>query len=291
MNPNDKLAIRKLRSSYLTSVVSISLVLFMIGLVGILALISGQLSNYVKENINVSVILKDNVKDIDVKHLQKTLDASDYIKSTKFVSKEEAAKSFEKELGEDFTNFLGYNPLLSSIDVKLKANYANIDSLKIIEKRLLKSPEVKEVFYQKSLIHLVNQNVKKISILFLIFSALLFLISLTLINNTIRLSVYSKRLLINTMQLVGATRNFIRRPFLFKSIILGLIASFVAIVLLSVVIYYFQREVYQIISFKNIDLISILFVIVIIIGALISLISTYFSVNKYLRMKSQNLYM
>ena len=291
MKSNEKIALRKLRSSYLTSVVSISLVLFMIGLVGLLVLTSGQLSNYVKENINVSVILKDNVKDIDVKHLQKTLDASDYVKSTKFVSKDEAAKNFEKELGEDFTNFLGYNPLLSSIDVKLKADYANIDSLKIIEAKLLKNSEVKEVFYQKSLIHLVNKNVKKVSLIFLVFSALLFLISLTLINNTIRLSVYSKRLIINTMQLVGATRNFIRKPFLFKSIILGLIASIFAIALLSVVIYYFQREAYQIISFNNVSIIGILFLIVIIIGVLISLISTYFSVNKYLRMKTQNLYM
>jgi len=291
MKSNEKIALRKLRSSYLTSIVSISLVLFMVGLVGLLVLTSGQLSDYVKENINVSVILKDNTKDIDVKHLQKTLDASDYVKSTKFVSKDEAAKNFEKELGEDFTNFLGYNPLLSSIDVKLKANYANIDSLKIIETKLLKNPEVKEVFYQKSLIHLVNKNVKKVSLIFLAFSALLFLISLTLINNTIRLSVYSKRLIINTMQLVGATRNFIRKPFLLKSIILGLIASIFAIAFLSVVIYYFQREAYQIISFNNIYLISILFLIVLIIGVLISLISTFFSVNKYLRMKTQNLYM
>ncbi len=291
MKSNEKIALRKLRSSYLTSVVSISLVLFMIGLVGLLILTSGQLSNYVKENINISVILKDNTKDIDVKHLQKTLDASDYVKSTKFVSKDQAAKSFEKELGEDFTNFLGYNPLLSSIDVKLKADYANIDSLKIIEAKLLKNTEVKEVFYQKSLIHLVNKNIKKISLIFLAFSALLFLISLTLINNTIRLSVYSKRLIINTMQLVGATRNFIRKPFLLKSIILGLISSIFAITLLSVLIYYFQREAYQIISFNNISIISILFLIVTIIGILISLISTYFSVNKYLRIKTQNLYM
>ncbi len=291
MKSNEKIALRKLRSSYLTSIVSISLVLFMVGLVGLLVLTSGQLSNYVKENINVSVILKDNVKDIDVKHLQKTLDASDYVKSTKFISKEEAAKSFEKELGEDFTNFLGYNPLLSSIDVKLKADYANIDSLKIIEARLLKNPEVKEVFYQKSLIHLVNKNVKKVSLIFLVFSALLFLISLTLINNTIRLSVYSKRLIINTMQLVGATHNFIRKPFLLKSIILGLASSIFAIALLSIVIYYFQREAYQIISFNNVNIIGALFLIVIIIGILISLISTYFSVNKYLRMKAQNLYM
>ncbi len=288
---NDKIALRRLRSSYATTVVSITLVLFLVGIVGILALTSKQLSDYVKENINVTVMLKDNVKDVDVKYIQKNLDASSFVKSTKYVSKDEAAKELQEELGEEFTDFLGYNPLLSSIDVKVYADYANVDSLAVIEKQLLKNSQVKEVFYQKSLIQLVNENVKKISFFFLVFSGLLFLISITLINNTIRLSVYSKRFIINTMQLVGATRSFIRIPFLGKSILQGFISAVLAIGLLIIVIYYLQQEAYEIVSFSDLRLISALFIIVIIIGILISLISTFFSVNKYLKIKSHNLYL
>ncbi|PLX11221.1 MAG: cell division protein FtsX, partial [Marinilabiliales bacterium] len=203
---------RRLRSSYITSIISISLVLFLLGLLGLLVLNAKRLSDYVKENIGFSVILKENVKEVDVILLQKSLDASEYVKSTNYITKEEAAEELQQELGEDFINFLGFNPLLASIEVHLYAEYANQDSINFIEKDLQQYEQIKEVFYQKSLVSLVNENIRKISLIILIFSGLLLLVAITLINSTIRLSVYSKRFIINTMQLVGANRGFIRRP-------------------------------------------------------------------------------
>jgi cell division transport system permease protein len=281
---------RQLRSSYATSIISISLVLFLLGLVGLLILNTKRLSDYVKENIGFSVIIKDNVKEVDVIRLRKTLDATNYVKSTEYITKEKAARELQEELGEDFIDFLGYNPLLASIDVKLYADYANPDSIYVIETDLQKFPQVKEVFYQKSLVHLVNENVRRISLIILLFSGLLFLIAVALINNTIRLSVYSKRFIIRTMQLVGATRAFIRRPFLATGALHGLLGSFIAIGLLVGFLYLVQNEFSEILSFQDFQLLAILFVLVIILGVLINYISTYFAVNKYLNIKKDDLY-
>ncbi|MBM3434846.1 MAG: cell division protein FtsX, partial [Bacteroidetes bacterium] len=210
----DKIFIKRLQSSYITTVVSISLVLFMLGLLGLIILHAKKLSDYVKENIGFSIIMKEGVKEAGIIRLQKILDATEYVKSTEYITKEEAAKEFEKELGEDFTSFLGYNPLLPTIEVRFKAGYANNDSLAIIKEKILANPNVKEVFYQESLVDVVNQNVSKISVIVLAFSLLLLIIAIALINNTIRLSVYSKRFIIRSMQLVGATHRFISRPFI-----------------------------------------------------------------------------
>ncbi|MCK4637803.1 MAG: permease-like cell division protein FtsX, partial [Bacteroidales bacterium] len=225
----DKYSKRRLKSSYVTTLVSITLVLFMLGMLGLIILHAKKLSDYVKENIGFSIIMKENVKEAGIIQLQKTLDASDYVKSTEYITKEKAAEELTKDLGEDFIDFLGYNPLLPSIDLRLKAEYANIDSLAIIEKDLLANKNVKEVFYQKSLVHLINKNLRRISIIILGFSILLLIIAIALINNTIRLSVYSKRFLIKSMQLVGATQAFIRRPFILKGILHGILGAFIAI--------------------------------------------------------------
>ncbi len=286
----DKISKRKLRSSFITTIVSISLVLFLLGLSGLLILNSKKLSDYVKENIGFSVILKENVKEVDIIRLQKDLDATHYVKSTKYITKDEAAEDLKKELGEDFVEFLGFNPLLHSIDVKFYADYANTDSIAVIEKELTEYPQIKEVFYQKSLVHLVNENVKKISLVILIFSGILFFISFTLINNTIRLSVYSKRFIINTMQLIGATRSFIRWPFLLRSILHGIIGAFIAIGMLIAIIYFAQKELKEVVSFQDIELVGILFLLVILLGILITWVSTFFAVNKYLRLKTNDLY-
>ena len=287
----DRITKNRLRTSYITTVLSISLVLFLLGNVGLLLLNAEKLSNYVKENIGFSVILNDNVKEVDIIRLQKDIDATPYVKATKFITKEEAQKDFTKEMGEDFVEFLGYNPLPVSIDVHLYAEYANPDSLKVIEGDFKDYPQIKDVYYHKSLVHLVNQNVKKISFILLVFSALLFLISFVLINNTIRLSVYSKRFTINTMRLVGATRNFIRLPFLISSAIQGFVGAMVAITLLIGVIYAIQNEFEQVITLYDFETIGSLFFLVIISGILITLISTYFVVNKYLRIKQDKLYL
>ncbi len=281
---------RQLRSSYLTTIISISLVLFVIGLVGLLILNAHKISRHVKENIGFTVFLNNDVKEVDMIKLQKSLDASSFVRSTEFISKEQAAMELKDELGEDFVNFLGYNPLLSSIDVKLKAEYANADSIAKIERRLVKYSQVKEISYQKSLIETVNQNIKKISIVLLIFCGLLFIISLSLINNTIRLSVYARRFLIKTMELVGATRAFVRAPFVIKSLWHSLISILIAFVLLGGVIYMIDKHIPELSMLYELDTIAILYACIMVIGFAIVWCSTTLAVNRYLRMKGNDLY-
>jgi cell division transport system permease protein len=265
-------------------------VLFVLGIIGLLLLNANRLSTYVKENLGFTILLKDNARNAEVKRLEKLLTTSDFIKSTEYIDKDRAAKELEDELGEDFVDFLGYNPLLSSIDVKLYAEYTSPDSIAKIEKMLLEFPQIKEVYYQKNLVHLVHKNVNRISLVLSIFAILLLTIAVALINNTIRLSVYSKRFLIRTMQLVGATKGFIRKPFLARGIIHGFMGAAIAIVLLAGLIYITSKELAEVVGFQNLDLIFILFGLVIVLGILITFISTYFSVNKYLRLSTNELY-
>ncbi len=286
----DKSIIRRLISSYITTVISISLVLFMLGLIGIIAFSSKRLSNYVKENISFSVFLKDNVKEADILKLQKNLDAAPYVKSTLFITKDMAAEQLKKDLGEEFVDYLEYNPLPQAIEVKYNAEYANPDSIALIERELKDFSQVSEVYYQKNLVSLINDNVNRISLIVLTISVLLLVVAMALINNTMRLSVYSKRFNIKTMQLVGATRSFIRWPFLKASVFQGIIASLIAIGLLSAVIKVIDRELNSIISLNDFTLIGILFGLEIFVGVLITALSSYFAVNKYLRLKSSELY-
>nr|WP_321406538.1 permease-like cell division protein FtsX [uncultured Carboxylicivirga sp.] len=281
---------KKLRSSYVTTTISIALVLFLLGIIGLLSLNAQRLSHYVKENIGFTVMVKDNAREAEVKRLEKMLATSPFVKQTEYIDKERAAKELKEELGEDFVAFLGYNPLLSSIEVKLYAEYAHPDSIAGVESMIMEFPQVKEVLYQKNLIHLVHKNVNRISLVLLVFAVMLLLIAVALINNTIRLSVYSKRFLIRTMQLVGATKSFIRQPFLVTSILHGFIGAVLAIVLLSGLIYATNHELAGVVGFQNIDLIMILFGIVIICGVLITLLSTFFAVNKYLNLSTDDLY-
>lgn len=281
---------RSVFNSYITTTISITLVIFLMGVMGILVLSGNKISNYVKENIGFSIVLKEEARHIDVMRLQKYLDASRYVRSTQFISKEEAAKTLEETLGEDFIAFVGHNPLPTSIEVKLNAGYANPDSLVKIEKEFLSSPNIKEVIYQKDLVNLVNDNIKKISFVVLLFCGLLFLISIALINNTIRLSVYSKRFLINTMKLVGATHSFIRRPFVTHSIVHGFISAILAIGLLSGLIYTINEDLGNVISMQDYELLGMVFGTMILFGILISQISSFFAVNRYLRMNSNDLY-
>ncbi len=280
----------KIRSSYLSSIVSNSLVLFMLGILMLLLFNAKRLSDYVKESIGFSVVLHDDMREVDANFLRKTLDASPYVRYTEFISKEQAAKELQEELGEDFLGFLGYNPLSSSIEVRLNAQYANPDSIQKIEDELMALRPVKEVLYQKSLVNLVNENVQKISAIILLFGLLLFFIAVVLMNNTIRLSVYSKRFIINTMKLVGATWGFIRRPFLVKGLAHGIYASLLAIALLSGVIYFIQKEFYEVVNFGQTELLALLLGAVLFAGLVISLLSTFFAVTKYLKVKVDDLY-
>lgn len=287
---SDKYSKRRLTGASITTIVSLSLVLFMLGLLGIIILNTRQLSNNVKENIGFQVILNDNVKEVDVAKMQKTLDASEYVKSTEFITKEEAAARLQKDLGEDFIDFLGFNPLLSSINVHLKAEYANADSLAWIEKDMLDTKLVKEVIYQKSLVSMINENVQKISLVILGFSSLLMVIALALINNTIRLSIYSKRFIIKTMQLVGATQGFIRRPFVLNGIKHGIYGAIIAILMLIGVLYFAQKQLPELAELQDQNMLATLFGLVIVLGIVISWISTSLAVRKYLRLKSDDLY-
>ncbi len=280
----------RLRSSYLSSIISNALVLFMLGVLLLLLFNANRLSIFVKENIGFSVILHDDVREVEANFLRKTLDASPYVRITEYISKEVAAQELQEELGEDFIGFLGYNPLSSSIEVRLKADYANPDSIRKIEDELMALRPVKEVFYQKSLVNLINENVSKISAIILLFSALLFFVAIVLINNTIRLSVYSKRFIINTMKLVGATWSFIRKPLLAKGVGHGIYASLLAIGLLCGLIYVIQSEFYELLNFQQVELLGGIFGIVLIIGIIINFTSTYFAVNKYLKLKGDDLY-
>lgn len=286
----DKSIIRRLISSYITTVISISLVLFMLGLIGILALSSKRLSNYVKENISFSVFLKDGVKDADILRLQKNLDAAPYVKSTLFITKEMAADQLKKDLGEEFVEYLEYNPLPPAIEVKYHAEYANPDSIAVIERELKEFSQIDEVYYQKNLVSLINDNVKRISLIVLVFCVLLLIVAIALINNTMRLSVYARRFTIKTMQLVGATRGFIRWPFIKASVYQGIIAALIAIGLLSAVISVAERELDSIVSLNDFTLVGTLFGLEILIGVMITMFSAFFAVNRYLRTKSSELY-
>jgi len=287
---SDKYSKRKLIGSAITTIISLSLVLFMLGLLGITVLNARKLSNDVKENIGIQIILNDNSKEVSVQWLLKTLDATGYVKSTEFITKEEAATRLQNDLGEDFIDFLGYNPLLASINVHLKAEYANNDSLLWIEKELLGYKPVKEVIYQKSLINSINENLKKIGLVIMVFSGLLMVIALALINNTIRLSIYSKRFIIKTMLLVGATQGFIRRPFVFKGIKHGIYASFISILMLIGVLYFAQTQMPELKELQDEKMLSTLFGLVTIVGIIISWISTSMAVRRYLNLKSEKLY-
>ena len=290
MQVKDNTIRRRLTASYLTSVMSITLVLFMLGLVGILILNTKKLSDYVKENIGISVYLNDDTREVDIFSLQKILDSKKYVKETTYITRERAAEDFQKELGEDFVEFLGYNPLPSSIDIKLHADYANPDSCAVLEKELRSYPQVADVAYQKDLIYAVNINIRKISVAILIFSSLLFFIAFTLINNTIRLSVYSKRFIIRTMQLVGAHHYLIRRPFLLTGITQGVIAAFSAMLLLILTLIIAERQLEGLFSFQDFRILGLLFALILVVGVFLAWLSTLLSVNKYLNMKTDNLY-
>lgn len=289
--PEEKYSRRRYRSSYVTTVVSITLVLFMLGMLGLIILNARQLSDRVKENIGFSIIMKEGVREAGIIQLQKTLDASDFVKSTEYITREKAAERMQEDLGEDFISFLGYNPLLPSIELRLSAEYTNIDSLMVIEEKLLANENVKEVWYQKSLVHLINRNIRIISLVLLAFSLLLLLIAIALINNTIRLSVYSRRFLIRSMQLVGATQSFIRRPFIIQGIMQGVYAALIAILMLMGILYLIQNQLPEFISIKDLQMILSLFGIVLILGLIISGVSNWFAVRKYLRMRTDDLYM
>ncbi|HSV89408.1 MAG TPA: permease-like cell division protein FtsX [Bacteroidales bacterium] len=282
---------QRLKTSYVTTVASITLVLFVLGFIGLVVLHARILSDHVKENIGVSLILYNNTQPGQAAALQRELEVVPAVKSTDFVSGEEAAEMLMTELGEDFVSFLGYNPLFPSIEIRLHADYANPVSIQSFTDEVLKNPLVMEVHYQEDLVVLINQNVRRISIAMIVFCGLLLLIAIALINNTIRLSVFSKRFLIKSMQLVGATQAFIRKPFVMKGILQGVIGSVLAGISLWGVLFAAQRHIPELAVVNDFRLLFALFGLILFAGIIICWLSTFFAVKKYLRIKTDSLYL
>nr|WP_319510661.1 permease-like cell division protein FtsX [uncultured Draconibacterium sp.] len=277
-------------NSWITSLISITLVLILLGLLSFMLINSKKLSDYVREKIGFTLVLSDDLRETEIIRLQKILSAGDFVKSVDYIDKESAANELTKELGEDFQGFLGYNPLFASLDIKLNAAYTHTDSLQVLEQKFLEYPQVTEVYYQKNLVTLINENVRKISLALLILSGLLTFIFFGLINNTIRLLIYSQRFTINTMQMVGASKGFIRKPFLIKSLFLGAIGGILANTILIGTIYFYKQELYGLINFADLKTIALIVAIVFILGFSISFLSTWLALGKFLRMKFDELF-
>ena len=281
---------RRLRSSYISVVLSVSLVLFTLGLLGLFLLYMQKISNQVMEDIGFTVYLHDDVNEVDVERLTKAIEIADYTNETEYISKDQAIEILKNDLGEDFMKYLDYNPLLASIDVKVKPAYANTDSLAVIKSTLTKSSKIKEIVYQESLIQKVQENLRIAGIVMLVFSGLLLIVAIALINNSIRLSIYSRRFLIKSMQLVGATQGFIRRPFVLRGIIHGIYSALIAILLIMLVMYYLQSILPDLIQIQDIEILAYLFLIVMGLGIIISWVSTSLAVRKFLRMRGNKMY-
>lgn len=286
----DRYQKRRLISSYFSVVISIALVLFLLGIVGFLLLNAKKVTDFMKENVNVTVYLKDTAKDVEIKQLEKSLALADYVKTTDFVSKDDAAEAMKSEFGDDFMDLVGYNPLQNSIDVKLKADFLTNEKLEELTALAQEKSFVDEVKYDESLVELINSNVKKISFWVLLLSAIFTLIAVLLINSSIRLSVYSKRFTIKTMQMVGATKSFIRRPFVWKSIKLGILGAIVALVGLGFVVYYVDKMFPELALRQSLILIGGLFLAVFLLGIIITWISTHFATQRFLNLKTDQLY-
>lgn len=281
---------RKIISSSASVIISLSLVLFVVGLLS-LALINAQkLSNYIKENIGFSIMLKENTNQFEIKKFNKSIDAMPFTKSTSFVSKDAATSELESDLGEEFVDFLGFNPILASIDVKLNPDYSNNDSLSVISNNLIKNSLVHEIYYQKNLISRINNNVKKLSLFLITFCIILFFIAFALINNTIRLSVYSKRFLIKTMRLVGAQNSFIQKPFILDGLYQGMYSAIFAIFMLMGSIQLVQTETASLLNITDLKIIGLVFILIFIIGIILSSLSTYFAVKKFINVSESELY-
>ena len=281
---------RRLISSYFSVVLSIALVLFLLGLLGMLVLNAKKVSDHFKEQVVLTIYLKDTAKDVEIKQLEKSLAMADYVKTTEYVSKEQAAEFMKEENGEDFMDFVGYNPLQNSIDVHLKANFVTSDQLGKISEESLSKNFVDEVTYDNDLVTLMNNNVKKISFWVLVISGIFTLIAVLLINSSIRLAVYSKRFTIKTMQMVGATKQFIRRPFVWKSVRLGIIGGLLALFGMAIVLFYLNKTFPELELLSNPILVALLFIFVFTLGIIITWISTHIATQRFLNLKTDQLY-
>lgn len=281
---------RKLISSYFSVTLSIALVLFLLGVLGLLVLNTRKLANHFKEQITLSVFLKDSAREVEIDQLQKSLVMAEYTKSAVFVSKEEAASQHSEDIGEDFMEFLGYNPLKNSIDVNLKAGFVSTAQVDSIAADIAARSFVEEVSYDRPTLELLTENVKRVGIGILVASGVFTLIAFLLINSSIRLSIYSKRFIIKTMQMVGATKSFIRRPFIWTNIKLGMLGALLALFSLAGLLIYLNRNFPQLGLMEDPVQLVAVFSGVFLLGILISLVSTYFATQRFLNLRTDDLY-
>lgn len=291
MNPvNDRHIKRRLQTSSLSTMLSISLVLLMIGSMGLIYLNTSKLTNYIKENIGISLVLNDNIKKVDRLQLQKNLQTSEWVKSTQYISKQDAANILKNDLGEDFIAFLGYNPLSSSIEVFLNGQFASQENFKTLSNDLKNNELINEIIIQKDLIDSINTNVRKLSLVLISFCVLLLIVSIALINNTIRLTVYSKRFIIRTMKLIGATDSFVRKPFIKTGVLQGIFSGLIGVLLLVIILLSIEKEMPELLILQDLFSLLMVFIGTFLFGLIISFIVTLFAVNKYLNMNEKNLY-
>ena len=283
---------RRVAGSYFMSLMSITLVLFLLGVFALLMMHAQILSNHLKENIGFEIVMNSNVKEAKILQLQQELDAMPAVKSTEYITKEEAIRRLSEDLGEDFLQWLGNeeNPLLPSLDVRFNAAYANSDSLSVIQAQLLKNKDIKEVYYQKSLVNLINQNVSRIGLALMVASLIMLIIAITLIRNTIRLSIYSKRFLVRSMQLVGATPAFIRRPFIKSGISQGFFGALLADIFLALLLYGLMKRLPELTLIQDYTIIIGIFAGIIVLGILLGGLSTRLALRKYLNADVDRLY-
>ena len=283
---------RRVAGSYAMSLMSIMLVLFLLGIFALLMMHAQKLSNHIKENIGFEIVMNSNVKEANILYLQKELDANPAVKSTEYITKDEAIRRLSEDLGEDFLQWLGNeeNPLLPSIDVRFNADYANIDSLTVIESQLLENENVKEIYYQKSLVEVINQNIKRIGTALIAASIILLIIAISLIRNTIRLSIYSKRFLVRSMQLVGATESFIRRPFVKSGISQGFFGAILADILLIIMMYWLNKRIPELALIQSTEITVCIYFGIVVIGIILASISTATALRKYLNAHIDKLY-
>ncbi|MES2778343.1 MAG: permease-like cell division protein FtsX [Bacteroidota bacterium] len=281
---------KRRKISYLPSIISISLVLFMMGLFGIILINGNKLSNHLLENFQLTIFFNEDASEADIQNINRQIAAHEYTKKAIYVSKEEAAKSFSAETGQDFVTFLGFNPLLPSVELFVKSKFANAETIKQIETELRRNKAVQDVVYQSSIIDEIHKNIKTIGSALMLISMIFLLIAVTLINNTIRLNLFARRFIIKSMQMVGATHWFIIKPFAIKSFLHGLYGGIISCILLSGLLYWTPFWIPEIKALYDNSQFAILFVVVIIAGIIISMVSSMISTNRYLRMKIDDLY-
>lgn len=281
---------KRIINSYLTTTVSITLLLLLLSIILTLYFSTSELSKYVKENISFNIFVNPNAKEIEIFKVQKALDAMPFVKSTRYITKDVAAEELKKELGDTFLELLNENPLPPSIEVKYKSEYANKDSIAKIEKYLKNFPIIEDVYYQKDLLYLVYKNIQKISFIIMFFSLLMLIITVALINNTIRLLIYSKRFLIRTMQLIGASKSYIVFPFIRVALIISLFSSLCTIILYKIIFSVLNSNIKELSEFITGEIQITIFITLTFLSALISIFSAYLSVNKYLGMNINELY-